>query len=131
MAPGGLHFDKSFYKVSTSNASAFTLSIILNSTINQLMVNLEGRANFGGGLLEIEVYETNNLKIVNPSLVNSHLDMSIFTSSDWDVSNPSPERRQVDEVVFDALGLTQGEQDAVYEGVAELVGNRLRRARSV
>ena len=45
--------------------------------------------------------------------------------------NPSPERLEIDTVVFDALGLTEGERDAVYEGVNELVGNRMRRARSV
>ncbi len=37
---------------------------------------------------------------------------------------------QFDDAVFDALSLTQGERDAVYEGVTELVENRLRRARS-
>ena len=44
--------------------------------------------------------------------------------------NPSPARRQIDDAVFDALSLTKGERDAVYEGVTELVENRLRRARS-
>ena len=49
----------------------------------------------------------------------------------WDVLTPSPERRLIDDAVFDMLGLTQGERDGVYEGVTELVENRLRRARSV
>ena len=44
---------------------------------------------------------------------------------------PSAERLVLDAAVFDALNLTQGERQAVYEGVAELVGNRKRRARSV
>ena len=43
---------------------------------------------------------------------------------------PSAERRVIDGMVFDALGLTDGERDAVYEAVSELVTNRKRRARS-
>ena len=35
--------------------------------------------------------------------------------------NISLERRLLDNAVFDALGLTAGERDAVYEGVAALV----------
>lgn len=43
--------------------------------------------------------------------------------------NISPERRLLDNAAFDALGLTAGERDAVYEGVAALEGGRLARAR--
>ena len=59
------------------------------------------------------------------------IDISIFESADWDVLAPSPERKQIDDAVFDVLGLTRGERDGVYEGVRELVENRVRRARSV
>ena len=37
----------------------------------------------------------------------------------------------IDDVVFDALGLTQDERDAVYEAVTALVSSRKQRARSV
>jgi hypothetical protein len=37
----------------------------------------------------------------------------------------------LDEVVFDVLGLTSGECEAVYEAVVELVRARLKKARSV
>ena len=42
-----------------------------------------------------------------------------------------PDRRALDDVVFDALGLTQGEREAVYEAVVTLVRKRLEKARSV
>jgi len=42
-----------------------------------------------------------------------------------------PDRRALDEVVFDVLGLTAGEREAVYEAVVELVRARLEKARSV
>lgn len=42
-----------------------------------------------------------------------------------------PDRRAIDNIVFDILGLAQGERDATYEAVIELVKTRLDRARSV
>ncbi len=42
----------------------------------------------------------------------------------------SAERRKIDDAVFDALSLTKGERHAVYEGMRELVENRLRGTRS-
>ncbi|MEM3146957.1 MAG: hypothetical protein QXY94_05360 [Archaeoglobaceae archaeon] len=41
------------------------------------------------------------------------------------------ERRALDEVVFDVLGLTAGEREAVYKAVVELVRKRLEKAKSV
>lgn len=60
-----------------------------------------------------------------------HIEETTFESINWDVLTPSSERKLIDDAVFDVLGLTQGERDAVYEGVTELVENRRRRARSV
>ena len=81
-------------------------------------------------MLEIARYELDNLQVPVPNLLpklNEHL----LSMTHWDVLRPSPARRQIDEAVFDALGLTTGEREAVYEGVSELVTNRKRRARSV
>ena len=94
------------------------------------MVNAEGRANLGGGLLEIEIYETQNLRVVNPALLPEPHE-SVFNAADWDVLTPSAARRHIDAAVYDALGLTAGEREAVQAGVAELVTNRKRRAGSV
>ena len=80
-------------------------------------------------MLRIATYELDNLQTVNPALL-PELDADLFTSADWDVMTPSTERRQIDDAVFDALGLTDGEREAVYEGVAELVGNRKSKAKS-
>ena len=40
-------------------------------------------------------------------------------------------RRALDDIIFDVLGLTQGERDAVYEAVIHLVEARLSKARSL
>lgn len=42
-----------------------------------------------------------------------------------------PDRRALDAVVFEALGLTEAEQVEVYRAVASLVKQRLTKARSV
>ncbi len=42
-----------------------------------------------------------------------------------------PDRKALDDIVFDALGLTEEERKEVYWAVAELAKNRLEKARSV
>lgn len=94
------------------------------------MFSILGRANFGAGVLEIEVYKTANLPIVNPSLLPP-IDPALFTAPNWNVLTPSPERQALDTAIFNALRLPPGERQAVHAGVQELVTNRKRRARSV
>ncbi len=94
------------------------------------MVNVSGRSNFGGGLLKIQAYEVSDLLCVRPDalVVTSS---EIFSSTSWDVLSPSPNRRTLDTIIFDALNLTQGEREAVYEAVIELVEARLEKANSL
>ena len=75
-------------------------------------------------------YEVSNLMVANPNILMD-CDPAIFYSTEWDVLNPSPSRLKVDALVADALGFTSGEQDAIYEGVAELIENRNRKAESI
>ncbi len=108
---------------------AANLCMDMNSTLFQLTIGTVGIVNYGGGVLRIETYENANIAVVNPNLLPA-LDAELFASSDWDILKPSPERRQIDDAVFDALALTAGERDAIYAGVAQLVTNRKCRARS-
>ena len=125
-----LLFDQTLYTIAPISASAPSVCVAMNSTVTQMMVNLGGRTNFGGGLLRLAAYEVASLSIADPNLLPEP-DAVIFTATDWDVISPSAARREMDEMVFDALGLTTGEQDAVYEAVIELVENRKLRARSL
>ena len=45
--------------------------------------------------------------------------------------NPLPRRKMIDDIVFDALGLTEGERKEVYRAVCQLVWERISKARSV
>ena len=42
-----------------------------------------------------------------------------------------PDRRALDAIIFDALNLTPGERDGVYEAVVHLVEARLQKASSL
>ena len=44
--------------------------------------------------------------------------------------NPLPDRKALDDVIFDALGLSLAERKEVYWAVCELVQNRLNKAKS-
>lgn len=45
--------------------------------------------------------------------------------------NPLPDRKALDDIVFDALGLTEKERKEVYRAVCQLVWERINKARSV
>ena len=130
LADGGAHFPNTFHRLYGPSYLSSRLCLVMNSTFFQLMVNVGGRSNLGGGALKIERYEIDPLLVVDLNMLEDP-DVSIFTASDWDVMELSDERRKIDDAVFDVLELTSDESDAVYEGVWELVGNRMRRAASV
>ena len=79
--------------------------------------------------MKVQTFEIASLQIANPGLLEVPNE-SIFRRPNWDVLTPSSERRQIDDAVFDAMQLTQGEREAVYEGVNELVGNRIAKAKT-
>ena len=45
--------------------------------------------------------------------------------------NPLPDRKALDDIIFDVLDLSKAEREEVYYAVCELVQNRLNKARSV
>ena len=132
LVDSGILFTHNFITIygDSSKALPSQMCAAMNSTLAQLFLNLAGRVNFGQGVLEVQTYELEKLMIPDPSLLPVLPAPSIFGTESWDVLEPSKERRQIDTAVFDALGLTDGERDSVYEAVHELIRNRQRRARS-
>ena len=89
-----------------------------------------GRTNFGGGLLKIETYETANVIVPNPSIIDEQDAHSVLNAADM-LELKGEDRKHLDDVIFTAFNLTQGERDGVYEAVVNLVEARLRKARSL
>ena len=145
--------DKKLYGIiPKSNDSVLELAAILNSTLTRFFVDLTCRQLTGAqAIADIDVMVAENLQIVNPSFIDSKILLERFwmlakdtigsilldCGFDKDKSirsqhpNPLPDRKALDDIVFDALSLTQDERNEVYWAVCELVQNRLSKARSV
>ena len=131
-APEGCYCTGSFIEIDGKSDLSVPLCFSLNSTLFQLMVNVNGRLNRTWAL-EIQPTDLKNLLCVNPNIIvqRVNLDETILESEEWDVLDPSPARRKIDEIIFfDILGLTQGERDGVYEAVSQLVTTRLQKAKT-
>ncbi|MEW6033629.1 MAG: hypothetical protein AB1603_02105 [Chloroflexota bacterium] len=64
-------------------------------------------------------------------LPRPNADYSNIRLEDISLDRVLPDRRELDKVVFEALGLTEEEQLEVYRAVVGLVKDRLSKARSV
>jgi hypothetical protein len=130
-SPNGCYASDNFQEIHFLD-DKLALAVSLNSTIFQLFVNMAGRSNFGGGLLKIQTYEVAELYCIDPSAITQKEYIGkIFESEDWDVLKVSDIRRNLDNIVFEAISLTDSECNDVYQSVYDLVKNRLSKADSV
>jgi nucleoid DNA-binding protein len=131
-----------------------TLSLwgFLNSTFSYLYYEIFSRAMVG--IYDLKTDELENLPVFDISsllFLNPKMSKIIKKSEDafkkvkWYIElgfnpnkpireqepKPLPDRKALDDIVFDALGLTEEERKEVYWAVAELVQNRLKKAKSV
>jgi hypothetical protein len=152
-----LYFTHNFHGIVPDDDSVSTvLCGLLNSTLTAFFVEVLGRKGLGGGAVRLLVEDLRRARImVVPSLlqkkqsnkieelINKELGKrrinSVFEELGINPSrpireqkpNPLPDRKALDDIVFDILGLTEDERNEVYWAVCELVKNRLEKARSV
>jgi hypothetical protein len=119
--------------VTTNNALA-------NSTLSIYISELFGRVNLGEGLLTTYGPEISRFLFITSEVIDAeakarllHTFERLKTRDVFPIYEEieQPDRRALDDVVFDVLGLTAGEREAVYEAVVSLVRARLEKARSV
>ena len=133
--------DKRLYEVYSEYPELWGL---LNSTPSFMFWEIGSRTGLGDGLLDLTVYEVEKTYMLNPTslkesqkdnIKKSLLEMSnrpignIFTELSFDPTKPIreqepeplPDRKALDDVVFDAIGLTDDERKEVYWAVTELV----------
>ena len=123
--------------------------LALNSTLSLLFVELRGRKGQGGGVLTFYGPEFTGHQIIDPSLLDGIDDEvyeslvtrelgDVFEECGFDseepireqVPNPLPDRKAIDDFIFDILGLIQEERNEVYWYLCEAVQNRGTRAKS-
>ncbi len=122
----------------------------LNSTLTWLFIETLGRRGLGGGAVRILVEDLKrtplliypehlsreskkDLQPIFTELTSRSVnDISAeITKNKQNVFDVTPDRRALDAIIFDALNLTQGERDGVYEAVIHLVEARLQKASSL
>lgn len=126
----------------------------VNSTFYFLQIECFGRVNQGEGVLNMyKNYDYPFIKLVDFSLfkdeemkrklekLSKRSVQNIFTECGIDPESsmsiseqkpvPLPDRAELDNIVFDALGLSQEERKEVYRAVCQLVWNRVSKAKSV
>jgi len=119
----------------------------LNSTLVALFFETLGNKSLGQGVLDffmadflsmyIPIVDGTDLELAFKNLRNRPIydfktEYGAITSEEGIIQvEPLADRRQLDNVIFDALNLTPGERDAVYEAVIDLVQARLQKASSL
>jgi type I restriction-modification system DNA methylase subunit len=128
-APNTLHF---IYP--NDEKQIFYLLGILNSTLTAFLLELRGRS-YGGGVLKVEAYEMKSLPVLSPVKLDRESKEkleSCFTklcdvqkTQDTEAENKA--KIELDNVIFDILGLTTDERKQVYKGLKVLRRMRLQR----
>ena len=124
----------SFYELyPKKEENTIVLAGILNSTVTALLSELYGRF-YGGGVLELEVYESKKLPVLDPdklSLDEKERIQKAFRklceAQKRNGKRIEQAQRELDNVIFDILGLTSKEREQVYEGLKTLREMRLQR----
>jgi len=125
----------SLYEIRPKNEKdTYVLAGILNSSFVALISELEGRF-YGGGILELEVYETKAMTVIDPDRISDNERQRIESafSKVCEAQNKGNERMEqaarmeLDNAVFDVLKLKDKERLQVYEGLESLRSMRLQR----
>lgn len=152
--------DHNLFEITTSRQeSPLVLFASLFATYQALLRELIGRSNLGEGALKTEGIDIEKLIVFRSKalveftkrleqafeklktyeiksifeelgLPKPNRDLSNINPEDVSLDKVMPDRRELDKVIFEALGLTEEEQLEVYRAVVELVKARLVKART-
>ena len=127
--------DKRFFLIKFKKENLVTRAY-LNSTIIPVLIETEGITNLGEGVIYTNVYWLKTLPILEESCVENEIRQCYETMKTREIlpifdEIQQPDRRALDAIIFDALDLTQGEQEEMYEAVIHLVETRLQKASSL
>lgn len=137
-----------FYRLHLREAKELQMVAYLNSTLVAFFLETLGNKSLGQGVLDFFMADFLALRI--PVVEVPELEQAFKRMKDEPVADvweefgmahstvgqrgapkPAKRRTDLDAIVFDALNLTRGERDAVYEAVVDSVEARLRKAESL
>lgn len=132
---GGV-FGKEFYKIIPHHQEQIvSVAAQMNSTFAILQRELIGLVNLGDGAIKFSGDDVRMfllLRDLPKAKIETHFEkMANRDSMSVYKEIQQPDRRALDEVIFDALKLSRGEREAVYEAVVDLVSKRLSKASSL
>ena len=129
--------DHNLFEIHTGNPDDIWAS--LSCSWQFLFRELYGRSNLGEGALKTEGIDIKELIVLKPEYLSSKTDI-IIKSRELFAKRISKsvfeeikllDRKTLDDIVFDVIGLTNDERKEVYKAACELVQKRLEKARSV
>jgi hypothetical protein len=113
---------------------------LLNSTLTFLFVEILGRVNLGEGLLTMYGPDIELIPVLKPEAIPSKVRKEIVDAFQIMKSRPvetifeeanETDRRKLDELVFEAIGLSGKEREEVYASLLSMVRRRLEKATSL
>ena len=117
---------------------------LLNSSLTALLIELNGRSNLGQGALDLKVYEAKSLLIPNPHdfvafcrkknrLKEFKLALQTLLKRNIEPINveiTKEDKKTIDSLIFDYLGINEMEKNEFYKRLVELVTARLTKGNS-
>ncbi len=119
--------------------SPLVAAALLNSAWFALQSELQGRVNFGEGVLWLAAYETESIRLPDPRLLRPEQttalaqlfsDLAQRPLQNIETELDQPDREALDSAVFDLMGFSATERTAVVDALIERVETRQRRART-
>lgn len=133
-----------FYRLHTIKGDDRQLIAYLNSSLMALYLEVLGNKSLGQGVLDFFMADFLAMRlpiILDPDLSNAFENIKdrpikdVFNeygmTSHSKFINPAKDIKNIDDIIFDALNLSSGERNAVYEAIVDLVEARLKKANSL
>lgn len=130
--------DQQLYRIQPAqNVPLLAAAALFNSAWFALQIELQGRVNFGKGLLWLATYELDEVRLPDPrrldkgqlkDLEHAFLELADRPFIDGLFDLDQPERRALDQIVFDILHFTKAERTAVIASLEERLNARRQRA---
>ncbi len=138
LVTGEVAVDQQLYQIAVADyMPLMAIAALLNSAWFALQVELRGRVSFGKGLLWLAAYELEEVQLPDPRQLTDNQVSRLEEAFEQLASRPlvggleelgKPDRRALDETLFDILGFSAEERRDTLRSLAERLTSRKRRA---